>query len=377
MKQGVINPHEKTRMNRMVSLLMAIALLLPILTSCSKPTGTLSAAELLDLGEKYLLELNYEQAVICFTKVIEIEPKNVRAYVGRGNAYVLWDEQLDLAKSDYEKAIEIDDKCTDGYLGLVDVYVRLNEFDKALEIAELGYTKTGNDTLKAKIEEINSGNINDASNQPRKKTGYYNGALAWYHIYTYDKGKETGVTAYDAGGSEMGHVATLYDDDGRQVQGATYYVTGGTLIRTKMTYDDNGKMIRQDMFHSPTEYMPNGDQRYYTFEYNGGGQLTKQSHYTQGYDSNGNQDGSFQLLEYSISTYDDNGNPTSEITYDSYGKEVGYSKFDNGRLVEHVCSRNDGDVVDIAKTEYVYDENEKLLHSVYTYTDGNVIRVEE
>lgn len=377
MKRGVINPHKRTRINRMVSLLMAIALLLPILTSCSKPTGTLSAAELLELGEKYLLELNYEQAVVCFTSVIEIEPKNVRAYVGRGNAYVLWDEQLDLAKSDYEKALEIDDKCTDGYLGLVDVYIRLNEFDKALEIAELGYTKTGNDTLKAKIDEINSGNINDASNQPRKKTGYYNGVLAWYHIYTYDKGKQTGVTAYDAGGSETGHVATLYDDYGRQVQSAGYVINDGTLVRTKSTYDDSGKMIRQDMFHSPTEHRPNGNQDYFTFEYNNDGQLIKQSHYAQGYDSSGNQERSFQLREYWVNTYDDNGNKISQIIYDSDDKEIGYSKFNNGRIVEEVRSWNDGGSVKTSKTEYVYDENGKELYSVHTDVEGNVTRIEE
>ncbi|CDX04954.1 Prokaryotic membrane lipoprotein lipid attachment site profile [Desulfitobacterium hafniense] len=377
MKQGFPNPHERFRVNRITSLLIVIALLLPILTSCSKPAETLSAAELLDLGEKYLLELNYEQAVVCFTSVIEIEPKNVRAYVGRGNAYVLWNEQLDFAKSDYEKAIEIDDKCSDGYLGLVDVYIRLNEFDKALEIAELGYTKTGNDTLKAKIDEIKSGNINDASNQPRKKTGYYNGALAWYHIYTYDKGKQTGVTAYDAGGSETGHVATLYDEEGRQIQDATYAINDGILIRTKSTYDDSGKMIRIDMFHSSTEDRPNGWQDYQTFEYNGDGQLTKRSLYTYGYDNNGNQEGSFQLREYWVNTYDDNGNQISQIGYDSDDKEIEYSKFDNGRLVEQVRSWNEGDGVKADKIEYVYDENGKRLYFVHTDAEGNVTRIEE
>jgi tetratricopeptide (TPR) repeat protein len=63
----------------------------------------LSAAELLDLGEKYLLEMNYEQAVVCFTKLIAIEPKNPR-----------------------------------GYTGLAEAYVGLGEFDKALEILRQG-----------------------------------------------------------------------------------------------------------------------------------------------------------------------------------------------------------------------------------------------
>lgn len=52
----------------------------------------LSAAELLDLGEKYLLEMNYEQAIICFTQLIEVEPMNPRGYTGSAEAYMRLDE---------------------------------------------------------------------------------------------------------------------------------------------------------------------------------------------------------------------------------------------------------------------------------------------
>ena len=48
----------------------------------------MSADELLNLGEKYLLELDYEQAIVQFTKLIEIEPKNARAYTRLAEAYI-------------------------------------------------------------------------------------------------------------------------------------------------------------------------------------------------------------------------------------------------------------------------------------------------
>ena len=50
--------------------------------------NSLSVTELLDLGEKYLLEMNYEQAVVLFLKVREIEPNNPRGYTGAAEAYV-------------------------------------------------------------------------------------------------------------------------------------------------------------------------------------------------------------------------------------------------------------------------------------------------
>lgn len=68
--------------------LIVLILLLSILGSCAKPEQPLSAAELLDLGEKYLLELDYEQALVQFLKVIEVDPMNPRGYSGAAEAYV-------------------------------------------------------------------------------------------------------------------------------------------------------------------------------------------------------------------------------------------------------------------------------------------------
>lgn len=48
----------------------------------------MSATEVLNLGEKYLLELNYEGAVVQFTKLIEVEPKIPRSYLGLSEAYI-------------------------------------------------------------------------------------------------------------------------------------------------------------------------------------------------------------------------------------------------------------------------------------------------
>jgi hypothetical protein len=74
-------------MKRTIIFLTAICLALSPLASCTKPERTLTAAELLDLGEKYLLDLDYEQAIVQFTKLIEIKPKNARAYTGLAEAY--------------------------------------------------------------------------------------------------------------------------------------------------------------------------------------------------------------------------------------------------------------------------------------------------
>lgn len=56
--------------------------------SGSASTGALSWQEQYDLGIRYLLEGNYEEALIAFTAAIEIDPKQADAYIGLANAYV-------------------------------------------------------------------------------------------------------------------------------------------------------------------------------------------------------------------------------------------------------------------------------------------------
>lgn len=61
--------------------------------------------EQLDLGQKYLTESNYTEAILAFTKAIEIDPENIPAYMGRAQAY-RGTEQYEEAKTDYTTVIE-------------------------------------------------------------------------------------------------------------------------------------------------------------------------------------------------------------------------------------------------------------------------------
>lgn len=72
-------------MNRLKGMaLLAITLLL--LTACGKSTEQ-QIVEQLELGQKYLAEMNYEQAIVAFNKVIEIDAKQIDAYIGLADAY--------------------------------------------------------------------------------------------------------------------------------------------------------------------------------------------------------------------------------------------------------------------------------------------------
>lgn len=98
-----------------------------------------------ELGVRYLSEGNYEEAIIAFTAVIEIDSKQAPAFVGRGNAYIglgETEENLAAAQADYEQAIELEETNVDAYLGLADVYIRQGNYVKALETLKDALPKT-------------------------------------------------------------------------------------------------------------------------------------------------------------------------------------------------------------------------------------------
>lgn len=74
----------------------------------------------LELGRKYLLEENYEEAIVAFAKAIEIDPKRVEAY----------------------------EKIADAYIGLGDE-------EKALEYLNKGYELIKAESLRKYIDKIN------------------------------------------------------------------------------------------------------------------------------------------------------------------------------------------------------------------------------
>lgn len=66
--------------------LAILAGLLIILAACGKSAAD-RWQEQYDLGAQYLLEENYEEAVVAFAAAIEIEPKEIQAYTGLIQSY--------------------------------------------------------------------------------------------------------------------------------------------------------------------------------------------------------------------------------------------------------------------------------------------------
>ena len=132
-------------------ILAVVVLILALFTACTSKAA--KAVEKVELGQKYLTELNYTEAVASFTEAIGLDPDNIPAYMGRAEAYVAL-KQYDDAKADYTTAIEktADQPYTqaEAYIGRAEV----NELTTANEDALSDYEAASTALDTVDVEKI-------------------------------------------------------------------------------------------------------------------------------------------------------------------------------------------------------------------------------
>ena len=170
-------------------LIVLIALIVGI-GIYNTPTNRLSRQ--LDLGQRYLEEQNYEQAIVEFDKAIAIDPMSVDAYLGKAEAYESMGDidmaiqtladgyertedgqiretwlsaQLGLAQKylkeqnyeqaivEFDRALSIDSMSIDAYVGKAQSYEGMDGLDMAIQTLEEGLDRTGDEQIKDRLVE--------------------------------------------------------------------------------------------------------------------------------------------------------------------------------------------------------------------------------
>ena len=81
-------------------------------------------------GTDLMASGDYDQAILCFDKAIEVEDKFSEAYCNRGTAYYEKGD-YDRAIPDFNKAIELSPEFVDAYYNRAVVYYHKKQYDKA------------------------------------------------------------------------------------------------------------------------------------------------------------------------------------------------------------------------------------------------------
>ena len=124
------------KMKQLQKIGIILMLVVGIAAGCGKNMET-QIAEQLELGNKYLAEMDYEAAIVAFDKVIALAPKRMDGYMGSSKAY--------FAQKKYAEAADILDKALQDvgikaivYSGSV-VKTKIQAFyNEPIYVAELG-----------------------------------------------------------------------------------------------------------------------------------------------------------------------------------------------------------------------------------------------
>lgn len=114
-------------------------------------SGAARLAEYIDLGERYLEELNYEEAVVAFQKAVGIDPKNKEASSGLARAYE-GAEQYEQAEAVYLDMTERFPSDGIFYKDLAELYVRLERLEDAKRLLEEAVSRTEDEAVQELYE---------------------------------------------------------------------------------------------------------------------------------------------------------------------------------------------------------------------------------
>lgn len=225
---------KKNRKPLIISIITAV-LLLTIGIVAIVNTGILNPVQHnLSLGYKYLEEGNYEEALIAFNKVLEIEPNNTKAIIGSADAHVGLGE-FDVAVSILTTHIEIDNTKTELYDKLIELYLSEEDFYSAQTVIdnalEAGYNYNINDLSK----EIQN-RLQQAQNN---SSGFKTGMNA---VETNSK-----VVTIDANGVKVRNVDS---NDEKIITRSKFDETFATDGETAYLYDSKDQTIKMLSFNS-------------------------------------------------------------------------------------------------------------------------------
>jgi len=107
----------------------------------------------IELGNKYLDERKYNEAIIAFKKAIEIEPKNIKARIGLAKVYTL-QGKLNDAEKVLRECIDIKENNPESYMELAKLYMSEKRLGDALKILNEGYRITKDAGINSMIKDI-------------------------------------------------------------------------------------------------------------------------------------------------------------------------------------------------------------------------------
>ena len=317
------------------------------------------AQEYLDLGERYLLELNYTDSIAAYTEAIDIVP-SVEAYEGRANACagrgMYGDGVVPYAEELAVPATREEDFAS-AFADLQEI-ISLNpsaEADYQYRLLALQNTDTG-------VYEDEEGNAWDVwGHQLIQRFFDSSGALTGYQVVVYANAEQYySQGSYDENGTETAFAYDEYDENGNLVYGCGVYESKtGSFCYDRYVYNELGQRTEDTVILPETGVI---DFRL-EYEFDESGNQTVERKYSA----------ENELKCIWTYTYDESGHLVTRDETDTQGNLTSHEEYtydEQGRVTEYTSTDGNGNLG--WRMVYTYDENGVCTCTQYT-SSGDVL----
>ncbi len=159
-----ITRSKKVLISFVIILIAVISVITAIVVSSSGDKKSIK--DKLALGEKYLTEMKYEEAIIAFEEVISIEPRSIDGYLGLADAYIglkqpekaveSLERGIFVVEQVYEDEGIIIDQSEELFLKEYTILVELRRIEDAIKKLVQGYELTGSALIKNILDQYTS-----------------------------------------------------------------------------------------------------------------------------------------------------------------------------------------------------------------------------
>jgi len=147
-----MNYKKKKRRKIVLVFVMFVTVLIVLQSLYIQNTKAKKISENIGLGNQYLSELNYEQAIASYRIALDIDGKNAEAELGLAQAYEA-SQMYKYAEEAYKNLLEMSGKDKEAYNQLVHFYLRQDRHDEAEQLLAEAVEETGDEELKLLYEE--------------------------------------------------------------------------------------------------------------------------------------------------------------------------------------------------------------------------------
>lgn len=103
--------------------------------------------ENIEMGNHYLTELNYEQAIASYRQAWNIDPKNKEAGMGLAEAYEA-NQMYNYAEETYKEILGINKNQSDVYYKLINLYISQGKYEEASALLDRAVKETDDEEIK-------------------------------------------------------------------------------------------------------------------------------------------------------------------------------------------------------------------------------------